>query len=89
MHDSATHSNTYNCAGPMQDYDAGVNYFVGKFMEKNKNPNKKIYHHVTCATDTSNVQVVFNSCKGLISVHFCVADCWFCLCRYYSHGESE
>lgn len=25
-----------------------------------------IYHHVTCATDTKNVEVVFNACKDII-----------------------
>jgi len=25
-----------------------------------------VYHHVTCATDTSNIRVVFNACKDII-----------------------
>lgn len=27
---------------------------------------KVIYHHVTCATDTKNVEVVMNACKDII-----------------------
>ena len=52
--------------GPPGDYDAGVQYFVSKFQQRNKNANRQIYHHVTCATDTSNVKVVFNACKDII-----------------------
>jgi guanine nucleotide-binding protein G(i) subunit alpha len=54
-------------SGPDHDYDAGVAYFVKKFMSKNKSgASRKIYHHVTCATDTSNVKIVFDSCKDII-----------------------
>ena len=28
--------------------------------------SKVVYKHVTCATDTSNVAIVFNSCKQII-----------------------
>lgn len=49
------------------DYDAGVQYFVDKFLSKNRNgKDRQIYHHVTCATDTKNVQIVFNSCKDIV-----------------------
>jgi hypothetical protein len=53
-------------AGRDGDYDAGVQYFVDKFMAKNKTPDRQIYHHVTCATDTRNVRVVFDACKDII-----------------------
>jgi GTPase SAR1 family protein len=52
--------------GPDNDYDNGVNYFVSKFLELNKSGSKQIYHHVTCATDTQNVKVVFDACKDII-----------------------
>lgn len=52
--------------GGIGDYDLGVQYFLGKFMEMNRQPEKEIYHHVTCATDSQNVQVVFNACKDII-----------------------
>jgi len=52
--------------GGIGDYDLGVKYFLGKFIEMNRQPEKEIYHHVTCATDSKNVQVVFNACKDII-----------------------
>ena len=52
--------------GGIGDYDKGVEYFLGKFLEVNRQPDKEIYHHVTCATDSKNVSVVFNACKDII-----------------------
>lgn len=53
--------------GPDGDYDAGVQYFLDKFLTKNKSgTDRQIYHHVTCATDTRNVRVVFDACKDII-----------------------
>lgn len=52
--------------GPRGDYDAGVKYFLDKFMAKNKSADRQIYHHTTCATDTKNVRIVFDSCKDII-----------------------
>lgn len=49
------------------DYDAGIQYFVDKFMSKNKSgADRQIYYHVTCATDTGNVRTVFNACKEIV-----------------------
>jgi GTPase SAR1 family protein len=48
------------------DYKNGCDYFTKRFMMLNKNPDKTIYSHVTCATDTKNVQVVMDSCKDII-----------------------
>lgn len=47
-------------------YDLGVTYFLDKFKDVNQNKDRMIYHHVTCATDTENVAVVFNACKDII-----------------------
>jgi len=48
-------------------YDRGVKYFLTKFIEVNENPDGRvIYHLATCATDTKNVEIVFNSCKDII-----------------------
>lgn len=47
-------------------YNEGVNYFLNKFVSVNKTPSRQIYHHVTCATDSNNVEVVFNACKDII-----------------------
>ena len=46
-------------------YDAGCRYFLDKFLATNRT-ERKIYHHITCATDTRNVQVVFKACKDII-----------------------
>ena len=53
-------------SGGLGDYDLGIEYFLGKFLELNKNPERTIYHHATCATDTGNVSTVFNACKDII-----------------------
>ena len=53
--------------GPANDYQGGVDYFLKLFKAKNnKFPDRKLYHHITCATDTSNVEVCFNLCKQII-----------------------
>jgi len=53
--------------GPPGDYNAGVQYFLNMFLDKNKaGSERQIYHHVTCATDTRNVRVVFDACKDII-----------------------
>ncbi|KAJ8362837.1 hypothetical protein SKAU_G00116680 [Synaphobranchus kaupii] len=41
------------------DVDAAARYIAGMFVALNAMANKLIYHHFTTATDTSNVQVVF------------------------------
>ncbi|XP_039595439.1 guanine nucleotide binding protein (G protein) alpha v1 [Polypterus senegalus] len=41
------------------DVDAAARYIAGLFLSLNKTPSKLIYHHFTTATDTSNVQIVF------------------------------
>lgn len=41
-------------------------WIVNKFMERKQNPEKEVYHHITCATDTKNVETVFNACKDII-----------------------
>lgn len=53
-------------SGKPYDYDDGVGYFLQKFLEKNQQKNKDIYTHITCATDTKNVKVVFNASKDII-----------------------
>uniref|UniRef100_A0A3B3SCJ5 Guanine nucleotide binding protein (G protein) alpha v1 n=1 Tax=Paramormyrops kingsleyae TaxID=1676925 RepID=A0A3B3SCJ5_9TELE len=41
------------------DVDAGARFIAGMFGAVNTVPDKLIYHHFTTATDTSNVEVVF------------------------------
>lgn len=47
-------------------YNMGIKYFTSKFKNVNENLERQIYHHATCATDSQNVEVVFNSCKEII-----------------------
>jgi len=54
------------------EYRGGCNYknastFIQeRFIEQNENPQKIIYPHLTCATDTDNITVVFNAVKDII-----------------------
>ncbi|XP_043078683.1 guanine nucleotide binding protein (G protein) alpha v1 isoform X2 [Puntigrus tetrazona] len=41
------------------DVDAAARFLASMFVSLNTTPSKLIYHHFTTATDTSNVQVVF------------------------------
>lgn len=48
------------------DYAKATEWVVAEFMTRKKNPEKEVYHHITCATDTENVGTVFNACKDII-----------------------
>ena len=52
--------------GPTNDYDAGCEFFREKFESRNRQPEKEIYTHVTCATDPNNISHVFNAVKDII-----------------------
>jgi len=54
----------FECTCGVQD--AGKQYMLDKFLEKNSNEVKEIYYHITCATDTSNIKHVFDACKDII-----------------------
>ena len=41
-------------------------YFKDLFLKRNKNAEKSVFTHVTCATDTSNVKFVFNAVVAMI-----------------------
>jgi len=47
-------------------YDDGCTFFRHAFESKNKSRSKIIYTHITCATDTNNVQHTFTACKDII-----------------------
>jgi guanine nucleotide-binding protein G(i) subunit alpha len=58
--------------GP-QTYEASANYIRDKFLLRNRQMDKshpehpkRIYSHITCATDSSNVRVVFNAVKDIV-----------------------
>lgn len=48
------------------NYKEGSEYLRLKFMQKNRTDNKVVYTHVTCATNTQNVQRVFDAVKDII-----------------------
>jgi len=52
--------------GDADYYDKGIQYFLEMFLAQNTNEQRQIYSHATCATDSQNVEVVFNSCKDII-----------------------
>lgn len=58
---------SFDCErGDPDYYDRGIKYFLDMFLAENKNPDRQVYSHATCATDSKNVEVVFNSCKDII-----------------------
>jgi len=48
------------------DLEQCANYFKTLFLKRNKNPDKNIFTHITCAIDTSNVKFVFNAVVAMI-----------------------
>jgi len=47
-------------------YEEASQYIEDQFLAQNENPNKLIYTHRTCATDTQNIEVVFRAVKDII-----------------------
>lgn len=52
-------------SGP-NTYEDAAAYIQAQFESKNRSPNKEIYCHMTCATDTGNIQVVFDAVTDII-----------------------
>jgi len=48
------------------DEDNAYKFVQKKFLEANQNPKKHIYAHLTCATDTDNINVVFSAVQDII-----------------------
>jgi len=54
-------------AGPPQDFDAGVDYFIQKFKDCLIDDEfNDSFIHVTCATDTNNMEFVLESTRMII-----------------------
>jgi len=53
-----------NYSGP-NTYEAGSAFIQDQFLSKNQNP-KRIYTHLTCATDTDNVRAVFDAVYDIV-----------------------
>ncbi|XP_077687000.1 guanine nucleotide-binding protein G(o) subunit alpha isoform X8 [Eretmochelys imbricata] len=47
-------------------FTEAVSYIQSQYESKNKSPNKEIYTHITCATDTNNIQFVFDAVTDVI-----------------------
>ena len=58
-------------------YESGCDFFVDQFMQRNQRTTtaqspdggpaeKDIYYHITCATDTENVEFVMQACLDII-----------------------
>jgi len=49
--------------GDPTSYEDCCNFIERTFHDLNRHPDKEIYSHITCATDTDNVQHVFDSVR--------------------------
>lgn len=52
--------------GPADDAAAAKKFILEKFIKLNKTPDKKIYPHFTCATNTGNIKHVFDAVSDII-----------------------
>lgn len=48
------------------DVDSAARFIAATFVSLNATPSKLVYHHFTTATDTSNIQVVFQVVMDMI-----------------------
>jgi len=48
------------------DQKVAINFLKEKFNSLNKNKNKKIYIHVTCATNTENIRFVLSAVQDIV-----------------------
>lgn len=68
-----------------QEYGEAAAYIQAQFEAKNKSTTKEIYCHMTCATDTNNIQFVFDAVTDVIIANN-LRGCglyWKCSCRVY------
>lgn len=52
-------------SGP-DTYIEGIAYIKCQYESKNQSTHKEVYSHVTCATDTNNIQFVFDAVTDVI-----------------------
>lgn len=48
-----------------KDYNKATTYITEKFLAQNER-SKAVYTHITTATDTQNINVVFNAVKDVV-----------------------
>jgi len=58
--------NSYGKRAGAQEYGEAAAYIQAQFEAKNKSTTKEIYCHMTCATDTTNIQFVFDAVTDVI-----------------------
>ncbi len=56
----------YSSLAGKQTYEEAAAYIQAQFEAKNKSTTKEIYCHQTCATDTNNIQFVFDAVTDVI-----------------------
>eukprot|EP00026_Physarum_polycephalum_P008807 Phypoly_transcript_08908.p1 GENE.Phypoly_transcript_08908~~Phypoly_transcript_08908.p1 ORF type:complete len:348 (+),score=44.06 Phypoly_transcript_08908:135-1178(+) len=49
-----------------QTFQAASGYIRERFLEVNENRDKPVYAHMTCATDTTNILIVFNAVRDIL-----------------------
>jgi hypothetical protein len=47
-------------------FPSACKYFEQAFLSKNRREDRVIYTHLTCATDTNNVEITFNAVRDII-----------------------
>mmetsp|Transcript_14553 Transcript_14553/g.57160 ORF Transcript_14553/g.57160 Transcript_14553/m.57160 type:complete len:359 (+) Transcript_14553:298-1374(+) len=52
--------------GEEKDFEAAVTWLKAKYNELNEVPNKSLYQHVTCATNTDNIKFVWNAVQEIM-----------------------
>lgn len=52
--------------GRSGDVQAGCEYFSQRFQALNQNPQKQVYVHLTCATDTTQIKFVLSAVNDII-----------------------
>lgn len=57
--------NLVSPAGP-NTFTEAVAHIQAQYESKNKSAHKEIYTHITCATDTNNIQFVFDAVTDVI-----------------------
>lgn len=65
------------------EYSEASAYIQAQFEAKNKSTNKEIYCHLTCATDTTNIQFVFDAVTDvIIANNLRICGLYWCSCDY-------
>jgi guanine nucleotide-binding protein G(i) subunit alpha len=49
-----------------EDFDQASSYIMQRFISLNSSPEKQVYTHLTCATDTEQVKFVMNAVNDII-----------------------